>query len=79
MVRDALVYRLSREDISEGHVVAEEEKEHLHLRQGRFHAILAASVSLPDNLDLDLRERELMQNIILAHHPAICMSIILSK
>lgn len=74
MVRDALTHRLSREDPSQKADAADEEREYLHQRQRRLHAIFAASASLPDNLDLDLREQELMQTIILAHHPAICMS-----
>jgi Generalcontrol nonderepressible 1 (Gcn1) N-terminal len=74
MVRDALTHRLNHEDSPHKDDSADGEREYLELRQGRFHAILAASASLPANLDLDLRERELVQIIILAHHPAICMS-----
>lgn len=79
MIRDALAHRLSHEDTSLKYNSTDEEKEHLDIGQGRFLSVLVASVSLPDTLESDLRERELAQNIILAHHSAICMSSIIRK
>lgn len=74
MIRDALTHRLSREESFLKHDSSDEEKEFLDIRRGRFLAVLAASICQPDILEPDLRERELVQNIILVHHPAICMS-----
>lgn len=73
MIRDALLHRLSREEASQKADSGDEEKDRpARLLQGRLHAILAASASLPEDIDLDSREVEMLQNLILAHHPAIC-------
>lgn len=77
MVRDALIHRLSHDESSPKMNPEDEESVYLSLRQSRFHAVLAAAASLPDNLDMKLRERELVQNVILAHHAGICMFLVI--
>lgn len=73
IIRDALLHRLSRDETPLRSEAAGEQKENALMQSGRFYALLSASASLPESFDVDLRERELVESLIISHHPVICV------
>ena len=77
IIRDSLLHRLSREELSRKNDNIHEEIEENVTLQSRFYVLLSACASLPEGLDPSLREQELAETLILAHHSAICASLML--